>query len=380
MKKESLPLHLPEGMTLMRNGAAAFAEILHCLDVAQHSVEIHMFIWREDDIGCRLAESVLEAADRGVKVSICADRYSVPLEYAEESGRSLFHKERSALEKLETVVLLRAYPGLRSGAGRRDEGQRLYHRLLHHPNIRLEKDAVRADHSKYYVFDEETVVLGGVNIEDKENGCDARGVVYQDYMIAFRGRAYVDAFRAYMAQGVNILPRLRFVANRKAPVRDFAIGAEYLHLIRESCRELTVVMAYFAPIPAFMAAITQAAARGVRVRVMVSQSANYQDSKNKKAVQTLLRQSGGRVEVYFSPWMLHTKLVLSDDAVCVGSCNITRKSLYQMGELNITTRQKALVEAIRQDVEKNIAAAQRCDSAEDIRYNALQAWLERQFS
>lgn len=372
-------VRLPDGITLMTNGAAAFAEILQCIQKAQHSIEINMFIWRDDAIGNEMARAVLAAADRGVQVRISVDRYSVPLEYAEESGRSMFHKERTAFEKLETAVLSVLYPGLKSedNAAR---GEELCRRILSHPGIQVEKDTVKADHSKFYVFDERTVILGGVNIEDKENGKDARGITYQDYMIALQGEMYVKAFREKMAHGVDILPNLQFAANRKKPERSFEIEEAYLRIIEESRHLLTIVMAYFASIKPFMTAIVRAAERGVDVRVMVSRTANYQDSKNKQTMKTLMQKSGGKISVYFSPMMLHTKLVIGDATVCVGSCNITRNSLYKMGELNITTRKKALVDAIRADVEKNMALAWKCSNPAQIRYNPVQAWLESRFS
>ena len=373
-------VRLPDGVTLMTNGAAAFAEILQCIREARHAIEINMFIWRDDVIGNEMARAVLAAADRGVHVRISADRYSVPLEYAEESGRSMFHKKRTIFERLETAVLSALYPGLKSESCAGNDGTALYEQMLGHPLIEVEKDVVKADHSKYYIFDEQTVILGGVNIEDKENGRDARGIVYQDYMIELRGRDYVDAFREKLAGGTGSLPDLRFTANRKTPERSFEIEKEYLRLIKESRHTLTIVMAYFAPIKPFMAAITAAAERGVDVRVMISEAANYQDSKNKQAVKTLMRNSSGKVKVYFSPMMLHTKLVISDDAVCVGSCNITRNSLYKMGELNIMTRKAPLVDAIKADVEKNIALARQCRDDAEIRYNPIQAWLESRFS
>ena len=46
----------------------------------------------------------------------------------------------------------------------------------------IKKDTFKADHSKYYIIDD-TLILGGINIEDKENGSDRQGREYQDYMI-----------------------------------------------------------------------------------------------------------------------------------------------------------------------------------------------------
>ena len=80
-----------EKMQLLIDGAAAFPEILRCIEAARRSIRINMFIWRDDVIGNRVAQAVLDAANRGVAVEISVDRYGVVLEKAEECKRSFFH-------------------------------------------------------------------------------------------------------------------------------------------------------------------------------------------------------------------------------------------------------------------------------------------------
>ena len=95
---------------LLVDGAEAFDEILRCIDAAQSSVLINMFIWRDDDIGVRLADSVLRAADRGVSVMISVDRVGMVLERCEEHGRSMFHRAPDISERLKIAILRMGYP------------------------------------------------------------------------------------------------------------------------------------------------------------------------------------------------------------------------------------------------------------------------------
>ena len=67
-------------ITLLVNGNNAFPEIIKSIEKAKESIYINMFIWRDDEIGNRVAAAVLGAADRGVKVNISVDRYGVVLE------------------------------------------------------------------------------------------------------------------------------------------------------------------------------------------------------------------------------------------------------------------------------------------------------------
>ena len=92
-----------KNLQLLVGGARAFPEILGCIENAKTSLQINMFIWRDDEIGNRMARAVVEAADRGVQVDISADRYGVVLEKCEEAKKSFFHKRISTFQKFQHV-------------------------------------------------------------------------------------------------------------------------------------------------------------------------------------------------------------------------------------------------------------------------------------
>ena len=99
-----------DAITLLVNGAAAFPEIIRCIEDAKSSIEINMFIWRDYIIGNRIAEAILRAADRGVDVHLSVDRYGAVLEKSEEYKKSFFHKTQSLREKVTISVLKLMYP------------------------------------------------------------------------------------------------------------------------------------------------------------------------------------------------------------------------------------------------------------------------------
>ena len=156
-----------DNMTLLVNGRQAFPEIIRCIEEAEISVEINMFIWRDDRIGSRMAQAVLTAADRGAKVYISADRYGVVLEKCEESKRSFFHKEQTLAEKCKSRLLEAIYPDIAEPGAVQDEYTPLYRQIMAHPNITVSADVFKADHSKFYIIDDRILFVGGVNIEDK---------------------------------------------------------------------------------------------------------------------------------------------------------------------------------------------------------------------
>ena len=366
-----------ENITLLVDGKAAFPEILRCIEQARESIRINMFIWRDDEIGNRVARAVLDAAERGVQVDISVDRYGVVLEKAEECKRSFFHKEQTLTEKVKTHTLELLYPMPGAPRGAKDEASALYRAVMGHPNIRVERDTFKADHSKFYIFDGETVILGGANIEDKENGTDMQGRVYQDYMVKMTGRDCVDNFLAALERGGGQTEDYYFGVNVKEPVRRFGMERLYLDMIESAQQELTITMAYFSPLPRFVEAIAAAHRRGVRVTLLVPERANFQSDSNHKTVKKLLRLTDNGITVYFSPKMVHTKLVANENWVSFGSTNITKKAFGQLNELNLFLRRgSAAAEDLMADVAGNHRLSRRVEDWQEVRYNGLLAWLE----
>ena len=371
-------MRLYDDFTLLVDGKAAFPEILRCIAGAKKSIYINMFIWRDDRIGNDIAQAVLEAAQRGVQVEISADRYGVVLEKSEECKRSFFHKRQSLTEKIKTAALEILYP--MEGAPRRakDEETALYRAIMTHPNIRVECDTFKADHSKFYIIDDEILILGGVNIEDKENGKDLQGRVYQDYMVKLEGAQHVAAFRTKIERFADGGCGYSFGINVKRPQRYFEMERRYLELINEAREELVITMAYFSPLPQFVAAIVAAHQRGVQVTVLVPERANYQNDSNRRTMRRLLKATDNGITVLFSPKMVHTKLVANEKIVSFGSTNITKKAFGQLTELNLFAQRNGepFPTLLMESVAENQRLSRKAEQWEDIRYNRLLAWME----
>lgn len=324
-------------MKLLENGTAAFPEIINCIRDAEKTIDVNMFIWRNDDIGNLLVRELLEAARRGVSVTVSKDRYGVVLETAEEDRGSFFHRSMSPIEKIKSDYLHKHYDIDRSAAPKkviRDDGT-LLKKFLGHKNVHF-KAKYKYDHSKFWVFDDRVLILGGINVEKKECGKDYSGREYRDLMAKITDPSVTAAFLK-MRKDPRKYPCPLFEMNLKktaAGKKYFGMEERYLKLIRGAEQELTVIMAYFSPIPAFMDAIVSAAERGLKVRVLIPEKANFQDDLNRKTICTLLEKSSGKIEAYVSPCMVHTKLLMTEKEVTFGSSNITKKAFHQLDELN----------------------------------------------
>ena len=315
--------------SLLETGRNAFPEITSQIRSARQEIIIHMFLWREDRIGVEIAGELLKAADRGVSIVIEKDRYGLLLEYCEESQRSFCHSP-DLWERIQIKVLCLACNRDLYRKRLQVEQNVLYRKLKEHPNVTMEDNRKTKDHSKYYIFDRRIMILGGINIEDKEYFSDSKGRVYYDYMVKISDSKIVSQFldKRKFPQKKHDL----FRVNRKEPVRCFELKESFLELIDDTECELVIVMAYFAPEKEILSAIYRALERGVTVRILIPRSANYMHDTNMFTISKLLGKKhacsngkgNGKLSVFLTDYMLHAKLLMNEKRIVTGSCNINK--------------------------------------------------------
>ena len=370
-------------ISLLETGRSAFPEIIRQIRAARQEIILHMFIWRDDRIGAEIAGELLKAADRGVSVVIEKDRYGLLLEYGEESQRSFCHRP-DLWERLQIKTLCLACNRDLFRNRLQVNRSALYRKLKEHPNVIMEDGRKTKDHSKYFIFDRRIMILGGINIEDKEYFSDSKGRVYHDYMIEIRDAGIVSQFldkRAFPQKKSDL-----FRVNMKEPVRCFELKESFLELIDNAESELIILMAYFAPEREILSAIYRALERGVSVRILISSSANYMHDTNMRTVSKLLGsrharrsgKAGGKLSVFTTDYMLHAKLVMNEKRIIVGSCNLNQKSFRRLGELCVAADNDNSPFAcqVRASVEEVFRNARQIENRDDIRYSHLMAAFE----
>ena len=375
MEKETM-------LELLEGGRKAFPEIIRQIRTAEHEITVHMFIWREDRIGTEIAREIIAAADRGVKVTIEKDMYAVTLEYAEESQRSLCHRP-DLRDRLIIFMLELIYNIELAGKRLRTSRSSLYKRMKEHPNIVMTDNLRTYDHSKYYIFDRKVMILGGINIEDKEFYSDLKGRLYHDYMIKITDPDIVAQFSEKRKD-----PQKRsdlFRANMKKPVSCFELKSSYMEMIDSAERELCIMMAYFAPDKDILPAIERALHRAVRVRILIPKNANFMDDMNKLTVSKLLGYSkthsggySGELEIFMTERMLHSKLLMNERRIMIGSCNINRRSFTKLDELAVAADNddSPFASEIRSSVREAFQNAEPVSSRGRISYDPVLAAIE----
>lgn len=370
-------------ITLLVDGGEAFSRILECIAQARSTIYVNMFVWRDDRIGGQIAQALLEAAERGVRVHISVDRVAMILEMGEEYRNSFFHAHPDPVEWLKIFTIRLLYPRNCAAKAHPGENPGLLQRLLAHPNITVDKARRKADHSKYYIFDDSALILGGINIEEKERSGDCSGRIYQDYMVLLEGRDYVEAFLQKRDTGLDADCGCRFRMNNKTlePAR-FEMQESFLRIIDGARKELVIVMSYFAYLRPIADAIQRACRRGVQVRILVPETPNFQSNSNRRNLCRLLKRCPQGLQVRLSPHMVHTKLIANEHTVMTGSCNITHLAFYQLGELDLEApvENSGWMEKLQKNLEQTFAQARPITDPAQLPHLRAFAWMESRFT
>ena len=338
----------------MAGGKAAFARILHRIDHARRSVLVRCFEWRDDETGEMVARALLRAADRGVEIKILKDRVGMAYEHLEGTKQSFFHKRIGLIPRLQTWSLMTAYG--RWGSLRQKPSP-LADALLNHQKVSVTHHQKRFDHAKLYVFDDETVILGGMGIGDdfRHHNVDfmveiSGGGAASRLADRYEGRAAFDPERAfdYLLHS--------FKANRPKKGQRVALAKQRLALIASAQKSLTIEMAYFGD-KACTAALIDAVKRGVHVTVLTAARANIIGDLNLWTCSQLLRRTGSpdNLRIVLHPRMVHGKAIVGDgEWVDIGSTNFTPPSHGGYEEVDLFCRDAAFARRVEDAIEHDI--------------------------
>jgi cardiolipin synthase len=332
---------------LLRNGAEYFPALERAIDSAEREVWLESYIFADDATGRRIAAALARAAARGVKVRVLVDGWGAKFYLTASLERVL----RDA-----GVELLKYRPEVSAWQFRSHRLRRLHRKLVH--------------------VDGRLAFVGGINVIDDMN---TRGQKppRADFAVSVEGLllpAIVHTMQRVWALvqlvqlGTSQLPlfpqRVRGervgTQTAKFVIRDNLrhrrdIEQAYLAAIRRAKSEIIIANSYFFPGIIFRRALADAAARGVRVTLILQAKVEYVLLHFAgRALYGQLLDAGVVIQEYHKS-MLHAKVAVVDDRwATVGSSNIDPYSLLMAREANVFVRdrdfsgelKRALVEMI----------------------------------
>ncbi len=317
--------HKGNSISLLENGDELFPRMIQIIDQAHHEILLETFIWFDDPVGQKIKQALIDAALRGVWVSVLVDGY----------GSHFL--PRSFIEQLT------------------EAGVRFY---VHDPQatwFRVRLNIFKRMHRKLLVVDGRTAFVGGINLA--HNQISDYGVNFkQDYAVELQGPVVEDIRRflhtsaqEYATDKLEFveLPEvsrsgknageveIRFVTRDNKRHRT-AIERQFLRKMRKAKSHITIANPYFFPGYRMLRELRRAARRGVKVRLLVQGKLGSPLAKRAaRALYDFLVESGVEVYEYWER-QLHGKIAAIDgDWSTVGSSNLDPLSLSLNLEANV---------------------------------------------
>lgn len=328
---------------LVHGGRPYFDELLGMIGQAREVIHLQVYIFDDDETGREIAHALIEAAKRGVRVYLLADGYASQ----HLPGAFIRNLEESGIHFRFFEPLFKSR---NSYFGRR----------MHH---------------KVFVADSRFAMAGGINISNHYNDLpDQRA--WLDFALHMEGeiaselcRICQKIWQGYLTgERLNLCHEFQFSTDikpsEKCQVRvrrnDWVmkrnqVSRSYIEMFRRASDSITMMSGYFIPGPIIRKYMRKAAARGVKIRLILAGMSDVRISKNAERFMYdwLLRNN---IEVYeYKPCVLHGKVAVYDRQwATIGSYNLNIISAYASLELNIDINNAPFAETLDDELEKII--------------------------
>lgn len=337
---------------LLVDGDRFYPAMLEAIDAAQHYVLLETYLCESGRVTDSFIDALNDAVGRGVQVCLLLDDFG---------SMRLDAHDRQRL--LGVGVRLRFYNPLRFGPLQRN---------LHR------------DHRKLLVIDGRRAFIGGAGLTDDFAPFARPQTWWHDLMLAVEGPC-VDDLQASFAhiwqfgdgpadQLPRLAPALTCDSGGAARLLIHEPGRrEFLDVliarIRRARQRVLISVAYFVPPRALAGALRGAARRGVEVHLLLpGRNTDHEAARfaARHHYGRLLR-AGIRIHEY-APRFTHTKLIICDEWVSVGSANLDHWTLRWNLEANLGIEDAGCTAAVLEVFRADLA------QAEEI---VLREWLQR---
>jgi cardiolipin synthase A/B len=328
-----------QSMELIRSGRSYFDLLETLFSKATQSIHLQTYIFEDDDTGKAVINALLEAAGRGVYVYLVVDGYA-------SQGLS-----GSVIKRLQ-------------------EGGVRFH--FFNPTLKSKYFYFgRRLHHKVVVVDGKYALVGGINISNNYNDT-VEQAAWLDWALYVQGPVAMELEKiCEYIRKFEIMQIIRNRLQRKRPppgqpetvavrINDWVRGkreitATYLKMMRFSKSHITIMSSYFIPGKLLRYNLRLAAARGIRIRLIVAGMSDVMIAKyaERFMYRWLLKNN---IEIYeYQKNILHAKLAVCDSQwLTVGSYNVNNISAYASIELNLDVFQPAFARQVENQLQEII--------------------------
>jgi cardiolipin synthase A/B len=339
-------------VTLLRNGAEYFPALTDAIANAEREIWIETYIFADDETGRAIADALVAAATRGVSVRVLVDGWGARHYLTRPLERRLVEGG---------VDLLKYRPEVHPWHFRSHRLRRLHRKLCH--------------------VDERVAFVGGINIIDDMN-TPGHTPPRVDFAVRVRGPMLVPVIQTMQrvwaiveiaqlrSSDVPLFPDEQPAESVGTQVAKFTIRDNlrhrrdieraYLAGVRTARREILIATAYFFPGVRFRRALISAAARGVKVTLLLQARVEYRLLHYaSRALYGQLLTAGVAIQEYHRSF-LHAKVAVVDSRwATVGSSNIDPYSFLMSREANVFVRDAAFAGELRVELLQMIESGSR---------------------
>lgn len=359
------PISEGNDVELHVNGDAIFPRFLAAIDAAEHTITLETYIFWAGALADDVADHLCAKAAEGVSVCVLVDWI----------GSMKMGKE--VLARLEDggVQVARFRP----------------------PKPYALRRLNNRTHRKLLVVDGSLGMIGGVGIAEEWTGdaqdpdhwrdshCTVRGPVVRGMQGAFLEN-WLEATGCALV-GPHHLPELEPVADggpmqlvrSHAGVGDTTVEALYFLAIACAQQTLELTAAYFAPRPAFVSALCEAAERGVAVRVLVPGPHIDKEIVRQAGRDTYGDLLAAGVQLFeYQPTMLHAKTLVVDGVwSSVGSVNFDNRSFQLQDEATLCVQSERFAASLTEQFERDLERSHAIEPARWKDRPCHHRWRER---
>jgi cardiolipin synthase len=335
--------------TVLANGDEFFPAMLDAIAHARERVAFETYIYEKGSVANQFTAALVAAAGRGVQVNLVVDA---------------FGSNRMSEDDIEQLRRAGAHVG-RFGKARWYALDNVTYRT----------------HRKILVVDGKVGFTGGAGVGDHWLGNAEDPEHWRDSMFRVTGplaRLMEGAFNenfvetagpvAPAVEPMTAPPRAEphdaaFVLRSSSNNRSNDLKHFYLLAIASARRTLDICSPYFIVDESSQWALHQAAARGVRIRVLVE--GDHTDAlpvkfASREYYQKLMDLG---IEFYeYQPTMMHTKVMIVDGAFAMfGSANFDNRSLEMNDEMNVGVSDPAFAALLTEDFDADLKRARFLD-------------------
>lgn len=340
---------------VLLNGDRIFPAMLEDIRRARRTITFETYIYWSDSIGREFAQALSERARAGVKVHVLLDWVGSAkmdedaLKQMKQAGVEVerFHKPewwrpwRLNNRTHRKVLVVDGQVGYTGGVGIADQWR---------------GDAQDVEHWRDTHFRAEGPVVAQMQAVFNDNWLKATGRVLD-------GEAYFPQLAPRGTQAAQMF-------SSSPTGGSESMHLMYLMVITAARHSIELSSSYFVPDELAVAALVEAAKRGVRVRIIVPGTTIDSETVRKASRALWGPMLAAGVEIWeYQPTMFHCKVLVADGLlVSVGSTNFDNRSFRLNDEANLNVLDAGFAQQQTAVFEADLKRARRI---------TLQAWNER---